>query len=116
MLFRSKLDNVRTIKSPWGLGRGGERYMAINLQNTETIEIRIFKGSLKYERVLSGIEFCHALVQYSGMIRSGHDAKTLLRPEEFTSWIRKQGHYPNLVQFLPDFDITNNDNEMETEE
>jgi hypothetical protein len=110
-----KYDNVRTIKSNWGRGRGGERYMAINLQNNNTVEIRMFKGSLKVERVLSAIEFCHAVVQYSAMIRSGNQAKELLRPEEFTSWIRKQGKYPNLVQFLPEFQVMfdNNDNEME---
>jgi hypothetical protein len=114
----TKQDNIRTIKgNRWGTaGQGGERYLAINLQNTHTIELRMFKGSLKVERILSAIEFSHAVVTYSRDIRSGHDAKTMLRPEEFTSWIRKQGKYNNLVQFLPDFSVTNNNNEMEMEE
>lgn len=106
-----KNDNVHTLKG-YTRGRGGERYMAINLQNSSTIEIRMFKGSLKVERILSAIEYCHAIVVYSKNIRSGIQAKDMLRPEEFASWIRKQGKYPNLVQYLPDFEPSNT-NEME---
>lgn len=102
-----KHDNVRTLKASYARGRGGERYMAINLQNSSTIEIRMFKGSLKVERILSALEYCHALVVYSKDIRSGVQAKDMLRPEEFASWIRKQGKYPNLVQYLPDFEPSN---------
>ena len=105
----SKHDNLNTIKG-YGRGRGGDRYLAVNLQNSATVEIRMFKGSLKVERILSGIEYCHALVQYSRDIRSGNNASVMLRPEEFTSWIRKQGKYPNLVQFLPDFEVIEQDN------
>jgi hypothetical protein len=105
----SKHDNLNTIKG-YGRGRGGDRYLAVNLQNSATVEIRMFKGSLKVERILSGIEYCHALVQYSRDIRSGNTASVMLRPEEFTSWIRKQGKYPNLVQFLPDFEVIEQDN------
>lgn len=101
-----KRDNVWTLKS-YARGRGGERYMAINMQNSTTIEIRMFKGSLKVERILSALEYCHALVAYSKNIRSGVHAKDMLRPEEFASWIRKQGKYPNLVQYLPDFEPSN---------
>lgn len=102
-----KQDNIHTLKSRYARGRGGERYMAINMQNASTIEIRMFKGSLKVERILSALEFCHALVVYSRDIRSGTHAKDMLRPEEFSSWIRKQGKYPNLVQYLPDFEPSN---------
>lgn len=113
----AKHDNIRTLKRGYGgSGTGGDRYLAINLQNTNTIELRMFKGSLKVERILSAIEFTHAVVTYSRDIQSGTHAGVMLRPEEFTSWVRKQGKYPNLVQFLPDFTITTNNNEMETEE
>lgn len=42
----------------------GDRYEAINLTGSETIEFRIFRGSLKYEAVIAAIEFCHALLDY----------------------------------------------------
>lgn len=105
-----KMDNFHTLKY-YGRGRGGERYLAINLQNTSTVELRMFKGSLKVERVLSGLEYAHAVVEYSRGIRNGLHAKEMLKPEEFMSWIRKQGKYPNLVSYLPE--VTINANEME---
>lgn len=42
----------------------GDRYEAINLTGRETIEFRLFRGSLKYEAVIAAIEFCHALLEY----------------------------------------------------
>lgn len=102
----AKIDNVLTIKRRYSGARGGDRYNAINLQNNHTVEIRMFKGSLKVERVRSAIQFCHASVEYTRDIRSGANASVMLRPEEFASWVRKQGKYPDLVQYLPDFQIT----------
>ena len=106
----AKIDNVLTIKRSYSSARGGDRYNAVNLQNTHTVEIRMFKGSLKIERVRSAIQFCHASVEYTRAIRSGANASVMLRPEEFASWIRKQGKYPDLVQYLPDFQITPDEN------
>jgi hypothetical protein len=40
------------------------RYEAINLQNRETIEFRIFKGTLKRESLFKAIEFCDALIAF----------------------------------------------------
>jgi hypothetical protein len=40
------------------------RYEAINLEPRNTVEFRIFKGSLKYESIVSAIEFVNALVNY----------------------------------------------------
>jgi hypothetical protein len=41
-----------------------DRYDAVNVQNSQTIEFRIFRGSLKYETVMASIEFVNALVSY----------------------------------------------------
>lgn len=40
------------------------RYQAVNLLNDETIEFRIFKGTLKQSSLFSAIEFCEAIVSY----------------------------------------------------
>lgn len=42
-----------------------DRYEAVNLCNSKTIEFRIFKGSLKYESVVSAIEFANAMVEFT---------------------------------------------------
>lgn len=41
-----------------------DRREAINLQSTNTIEFRLFRGSLKYESVMAAIQFTNALVLY----------------------------------------------------
>lgn len=48
-----------------------DRYEAVNITGRKTIEFRIFKGSLKYESVISAIEFCNALVEFSASESSG---------------------------------------------
>ncbi len=45
--------------------QSSDRYEAINLTSQNTIEFRIFKGSLKYESVVAALEFCHSLVEFT---------------------------------------------------
>jgi hypothetical protein len=64
----------------------GDRYEAVNLTNDYTIEVRIFKGTLKHEHVLADIEFCHAVAYW---------AKDVAIPElenwdEFKAWVIKR--------------------------
>jgi hypothetical protein len=62
-----------------------------------TVEIRMFRGNLRADRVLKNLEFCHALVMYS------RDAslKFIELWSEFASWLlKRRSHYPHLVQFL----------------
>lgn len=42
-----------------------ERYSAINLQNEDTLEFRIFKGTLKLESFMSSIELVDAVYQFA---------------------------------------------------
>jgi hypothetical protein len=44
--------------------RSEDRYEAVNITPRETIEFRIFKGSLKYESVISAIEFAYAVTEF----------------------------------------------------
>ncbi len=41
-----------------------ERYAAVNLKPRNTIEVRIFKGTLNEQHLLADIEFCHALANW----------------------------------------------------
>lgn len=40
------------------------RYEALNLESRKTIEFRMFKGTLKYESIMSAVEFANALVNF----------------------------------------------------
>lgn len=42
-----------------------DRYEAVNVTPRNTIEFRIFKGSLKYESVISAVEFTNAMVEFT---------------------------------------------------
>lgn len=54
-----------------------DRYEAVNITPRHTIEFRIFKGSLKYESVMSAIQFSNALVEFcSRATTSVQDLKT----------------------------------------
>lgn len=48
-----------------------DRYEAINLTGRDTIEFRIFRGSLKYEAVVAAIEFSHALLEFCARAETG---------------------------------------------
>jgi len=63
---RRYADGYCKIKSK-GIGesaKSNDRYEAVNITPGKTIEFRIFKGSLKYESVVSAIEFSHALTEF----------------------------------------------------
>jgi hypothetical protein len=42
----------------------GDRYESVNLTRRDTVEFRLFRGSLRYEAVVAAIEFCHALLEF----------------------------------------------------
>ena len=42
-----------------------ERYEAFNITNNKTVELRIFKGTLKYTSLMAAIEFANALVNFT---------------------------------------------------
>jgi hypothetical protein len=81
--------------------QGNGRYSAINTENDDTIEVRVFKGSLRKERVLSAIEFVHASVEYTRDIKvtSKNHALSWLK---FTGYVASQRwkQYPNLVTIM----------------
>lgn len=47
-----------------GLGHSA-RYTAVNLTNTGTVEFRIFKGTLKRERLMAAMELVDTLIHYA---------------------------------------------------
>jgi hypothetical protein len=61
-----------------------DRYDALNLNNSETIEFRIFKGTLKYESLMAAVEFVNALVNFT---MPASPAGCNLSTERFTRFI-----------------------------
>jgi len=76
-----------------------DRYEAVNITPRKTIEFRIFKGSLKYESVMSAIQFTNALVDFCG--RSTTSIREL-KADNFLDFIRndESGDTDILVPYL----------------
>jgi len=76
------------------------RYEVVNVYNDHTYEIRIFKGSLRKERLLSNLEFVHAVCEYT------RNMKIVAKHTPF-AWSRfvkfvtdNDTHYPNLMLII----------------
>ena len=72
------------------------RYSAINSENSETLEVRVFRGSLKPERVLMALELVQCAVEYTRDLHVSASNKAL-------SWMMFTGYvganastYPHL--------------------
>jgi hypothetical protein len=88
---------VRKVKN--GTQENG-RYSAINTDNDNTLEVRVFKGSLRPERVLSALEFVTASVEYTRdlPINGKNNALTWLA---FTGYVAQHAEtYPNLALIM----------------
>ena len=66
-----------------------DRYEAVNLTGRNTIEFRIFKGSLKYESVVAAVEFCHALCDFAALPSTNDVAS--LTGDNFIDYINNAG-------------------------
>jgi hypothetical protein len=81
-----------------GSARSDSRYDIVNVGGA-TVEIRMFRGNLRTERVFKNLEFCHALVLFC------RDASLteIERWDEFAAWLlTRRSQYPHLVRFLAD--------------
>ena len=76
------------------------RYSAVNTENDSTLEVRVFRGSLRKERVLSALEFVTAAVEYTRdmMIVPKNKPLSWLR---FASYVSENSEtYPNLFLIM----------------
>jgi hypothetical protein len=75
------------------------RYSALNFQNTHTIELRYFRGSLKPETVLGVLEFCHSVHAYTKLLTAKEVIDGCLAWGSYKMWLADQ-NYEYLPQVL----------------
>ena len=95
---RYNTDN-KTIKSLDYIKKNKEtsdRYMALNLTNSRTIEFRIFKGTLNYETFMADFEFVYNLTTL---------ASDLSIPVEELTWTRVTSMGKFLPQYVNDHEL-----------
>lgn len=87
---------VRSFKHK--LGRyHSERHAAVNTNNSNTIELRFFKGTLRKQSILAALDFAHAAVEYTRDLRSNDVINDALNWDMFMMWVEdNNGIYPDL--------------------
>lgn len=71
------------------------RYKVVNLENPDTLEFRIFKGSLRPERLWRALEFVHSLVKFCEQT-----SLEKLQASQYLEWLGKHKKlYPSLAAF-----------------
>jgi hypothetical protein len=76
------------------------RYAAINSENSDTLEVRVFKGSLKPERVLMALELVQCAVEYTRDLHVSASNKALSWMM-FTRYVADNTEmYPNLFSAM----------------
>jgi len=77
-----------------------KRYTAVNLCNPDTIEIRIFRGTLAEIGFLRNLEFCKAIYDFTKNV----SVKNCI-PPNFIKHVINSKQYPNLHKFIIDKDL-----------
>lgn len=79
---------------------GGDRRVAVNMQNTHTLEVRIFKGNVKKEGFFKNLEFVHATIEFT---KQSSISMGGLSHTAFLEWLKQPtvaAEYPYLVRWL----------------
>ena len=89
-----------------------DRHTAVNLQNSDTVEIRIFKGNMRKERILKNIEFLDALLRFTSnynKVKIGETHEQFMQRilpeltvENFKAFV-EASNYPNLNEFIKNY-------------
>ena len=75
------------------------RYEAVNLVNADTIEFRIFKGTLKRESFYKALEFCDAMIHFCAT--AVHSITYCRNKDNFINYVTKeQKLYPHLYAYI----------------
>jgi hypothetical protein len=85
-------DNALMYKAKKKEGNSA-RYVAINLQNYSTIEVRIFRGTLNFNSFMKNIEFIHALYMFT-------KESKIITLDSFKEYIANSCEYSNLKKFI----------------
>lgn len=89
-----------------GKDQNNERYVAINFQNPNTVELRYFRGNLVGATILARFEFVHAMWEYTRTLSIADVRGGALDASQFLAWSRERAtQFPQFVAFINDRNI-----------
>jgi hypothetical protein len=98
----ARMDDKRTVTFP--LMGNGDRYNALNLQNSATVEFRIFSTPKNWEEFSARLEFCQALTDYCQPCQVSGPLSQLSEHTSFINWLKdKRKLFPELTSHLKGF-------------
>ena len=87
----------RSFKDKVNHGRSTDRYSAVNAQNRETLEIRIFRGTVKGDTIKAQLDLAHASVEYTRVMSVQQVREGALSADSFMTYIESLPElYPHL--------------------
>lgn len=97
----ARMSNDRTVTFPWKHRNGGDRYNALNLNNQNTIEVRLFATPMNYKEFAMRLQFVQALVDYCSPAQSSESLKKQTHHEGFIHWLENRRRmFPELSNHL----------------
>ena len=96
---RFKKSNGLPVKEVYGKS-SGTRYQAVNFENTNTVEFRLFRGTLKYSTFIATLEIVDALVHWAKQLSISDILASGDAFANFTGYILSNPLYENAVNYL----------------
>lgn len=75
-------------------------FSAFNISNSKTVEIRIFRGTLIYERFLASLQFSDAFGEYIQKVGIAYMKRGNNIWGDFIAWVRKSGKYNQFLKYV----------------
>ena len=100
----ARMNGDRTVTFPIRNRNGGDRYNALNLNNQNTIEVRLFATPINYKEFAMRLQFVQALVDYCSPAQSSLALKKQTHYEAFMSWLsNRKRMFPELSYHLKEY-------------
>ena len=100
----ARMDSGRNVTYAWRNKNGGDRYNALNLNNSNTVEVRLFATPMNYKEFASRLQFVQALVDYCMPAQSNESLKKQTHYEAFMGWLsNRKRMFPELSYHLKEY-------------
>ena len=100
----ARMNDERTVTFPWKHRNGGDRYNALNLNNSNTVEVRLFATPMNYKEFASRLQFVQALVDYCMPAQSNESLKKQTHYQAFMHWLSSRRRmFPELSYHLKEY-------------
>lgn len=83
-----------------GKKSNGRRYLAINFQNTHTVELRYFKGNILQSAIMKNLEFVDSMYEYTKNLSIRDVMNGALSRYKYQDWLLTTEKYDNLKSFI----------------